>query len=103
MLAQIFAWSSYWIRVQRWSYVVRASHPARFRYMFTATQIEYLFNFTIPARMGEIIRAYVLARLEIIPLTQTIAMVALDRVSDILGMLTILFVAVLSFPFDQDK
>jgi uncharacterized protein (TIRG00374 family) len=52
--------------------------------------------------MGEIIRAYVLARLEKIPLPQTIAMVALDRVSDIFGMLIILFVAVLSFPIHQD-
>jgi len=102
LLAQIFAWSSYWARAQRWSYVVRASHPASFRHLFSATQIGYLFNFTIPARMGEVIRAYVLAELEKIPLPQTIAMVALDRVSDIFGMLIILFVAVLSFPITQD-
>ena len=52
--------------------------------------------------MGEFFRAYVLARLEKFPLSQAIAMVTLDRVSDIFGLLTILLVSALSFHIEQD-
>jgi len=70
--------------------------------MFSATQIGFLINFMIPARMGEFFRAYVLARLEKFPLSQAVAMVTLDRVSDIFGLLTILLVSALSFHIEQD-
>lgn len=103
VLAQVFAWSSYFIRVQRWSYVIRASHPATtFRSMFSATQIGFLVNFTVPARVGEVVRAYVLARLAKLPFVQSLTMVALDRVNDVLGLLIVIFIALLSFPVSKD-
>ena len=102
LLAQVFAWSGCFARVQRWSYVVRASHPATFRNLFSATQIGFLINFTIPVRIGELVRAYVLSRLAKLPLSQSVAMVALDRVNDIFVLLIIVCVALFSFPMERD-
>lgn len=103
ILSQIFAWISYFARTQRWSYVVRAAHPAaNFRSLFSATQIGFLVNFTVPARIGELVRAYMLAKLAKIPLSQCMVMVALDRVNDMLALLAIIFVAVVSFPMYRD-
>lgn len=102
VLSQVFAWSSYFARVQRWTYVVRAAHPATFRSMFSSTQIGFLLNFTVPARLGEVVRAYVLARLEKLPLSQCVTMVALDRVNDILSLFVVLFISLLSFPKDRN-
>lgn len=102
ILAQVFAWSTYFSRVQRWSYVVRAIHPVTFRSLFSATQIGFLVNFTLPARLGEMVRAYVLARLSNLPISQCIAMVTLDRVNDLLCLLLVIFIALFSFPSEQN-
>lgn len=89
LVAQALLWGSYFTRVQRWTYVVRASQPASFRGLFSATQIGFLVNFTLPARVGELVRAYVLSRLERVPLARSIALVALDRLNDVIGLLVV--------------
>ena len=102
VISQVFGWGAHFIRVQRWSYIVRAGNSASFRNLFSATQIGFLFNFTVPARLGEVVRAYVLSRLEKLPLSQTVTMAALDRVNDILGLIVVFFVAMLAFPSDRN-
>lgn len=93
---------SFVIRVKRWSYIVRTAGPVSFRAMFSATQIGFLGNFVLPARAGEAIRALVLSRLERIPFSKSLAFVALDRVTDLFGLLFVLLVAVLAFRPEQD-
>jgi uncharacterized protein (TIRG00374 family) len=96
LLAQVLLWCSCFARTQRWAYVVRAVQPASFRSLFSATQIGFLLNFAVPARLGELVRAYVLARLERLPVSRSMAMVALDRVNDVIGLLVVMMVASLA-------
>jgi hypothetical protein len=98
--AQIPLWASAFARVQRWSYVVRAVSPAPYRALLAASQIGVLVNFVIPARVGELVRAYVLSRLAAIPLARSLAMVTLDRVNDVIGLLAVLLVAALALADD---
>lgn len=85
-------------RVKRWTYVVRAVEPtASFRSMFSATQIGFLANFTLPARIGELVRAIVLARLTALSVTRSFALVALDRVNDLIGLMAIMAIALLAY------
>lgn len=102
LLSQTFAWASHFFRIQRWSYVVRARQPVSFRSMFSATQIGFLINFTIPARLGEVVRAYILSRLARFPVSQALAMVSLDRINDVIALLLILLISALSFPTDKN-
>jgi hypothetical protein len=88
---------SFFTRVQRWSYIVRTAKPVSFRHLFSSTQIGFLANFTLPARLGELIRAIVLARLAHLPVSKCFAFVALDRVTDLFGLLAVILVAVLAF------
>ena len=88
---------SFFTRVQRWSYIVRTAHPASFREMFSATQIGFLANFVLPARAGELIRALALGRLTRLPFGKCLAFVALDRVTDIFGLVAVLIVSALAF------
>jgi hypothetical protein len=89
---------SFFTRIQRWSYVVRASNPdVSWRAMFSATQIGFMANFTLPLRVGEAIRALILARLGNLPFSRGFAMVALDRVTDIVGLLAIMMIAVFAY------
>lgn len=97
LVVQIPLWLSFPIRVQRWTYIVRAAQPASFRHLFAATQIGFLANFTFPARLGEIIRALVLTRLTKMPFSKSFAMVALDRVTDLFGLIAVMLVAVIAY------
>jgi hypothetical protein len=99
-VAQLALWASFFTRVQRWSYVVRAVQPAPWRSLLSATQIGLLVNFTVPARLGEVVRALVLSRLAQIPVARSLAMVALDRVNDVIGLLAVLLLAALAVAHD---
>jgi uncharacterized protein (TIRG00374 family) len=102
LLALFLAFGSSLARVQRWSYVVRAAQPATFRSMFSATQIGLLVNLLIPARIGDLVRGYVLSSLAKISFTRSLTLVALDRINDILALVTVLLIALFSFPSDVD-
>lgn len=95
--AQVPIFLSFFSRVQRWTYIVRATDPVSFRYLLSATQIGFLANFLLLARVGELIRALVLTRLTRIRFSQSLAFVALDRVTDLLGMMVVMGVAILAF------
>jgi uncharacterized protein (TIRG00374 family) len=100
--AQLLLWGGILARVQRWTYVVRAVHPASYRSLLAASQIGMLVNFSVPARLGELVRAWVLSRLATIPLARSLAMVTLDRVNDVIGLLAVLFLAALGLAGDVD-
>lgn len=93
---------SFITRVQRWSYIVRTAKPVSFRHLFSATQIGFLANFTLPARAGEAIRALVLGRLTQIPFTRGLAFVALDRLNDLFGLLVVILVAAFAYRPEAD-
>jgi len=84
-------------RVKRWSYIVRAAGPATFRQMFSATQIGFLANMVLPARAGEVIRPLVLTRLTRLPFSKSFALNAVDRITDLFGLLAVMAVSLLAF------
>lgn len=88
---------SFLTRVQRWTYIVRTAGPVSFYDSLSATQIGFLANFTLPGRVGEPIRAAVLARRAKIPLMKCMAFVALDRVTDLFGLVFVMLVAGLGY------
>ncbi|MCF6285403.1 MAG: flippase-like domain-containing protein, partial [Candidatus Hydrogenedentes bacterium] len=94
-LALVFV--TFLTRVKRWGYIVRTAQPVSFRAMFSATQIGFLGNFTLPARVGEVIRAVVLARLTGLTFSRCFAFVALDRVTDLFGLVVVMLLAATVF------
>jgi len=98
LLTQIPIWLSYFARIQRWSYIVRVGDPVSFRHMFSATHIGFLANFTLPLRIGEPIRALALSRLAGLRFTQSMAMVVLDRVTDLISLMPVLAVTLVTLP-----
>ena len=95
-------WISFWLRILRWQYIVRAVHPATFRSMFSATQLGFLVNFIIGLRLGEFVRAAVLAKLSRLTFAKSLALATLDRVSDLIGLLVVMLVAALAFRPKED-
>lgn len=102
LIAFVAILASFFARIQRWSYIVRTAKPVSFRHMFSATQIGFLVNFSVGGRIGEVVRAVVLSRLAQLRFPKTFAMVALDRVTDLIGLVMVVLVAVLSYsPADE--
>lgn len=94
---------SMFIRVWRWTYIVRPVDPeVSFRTLFNATQIGFLANFVLPARIGEFIRAVVLAKRSKASISQGFALVTLDRVTDLFGLMGTMAVALLAFRPDHN-
>jgi uncharacterized protein (TIRG00374 family) len=98
LLSLLLAFTTHLLRVQRWSYIVRATRFTPFRPLLSSAQIGFLFNVALPMRLGEAVRTFVLTRLTHIRLATSAALVMLDRMSDMVGMLAVFLVVILSFP-----
>jgi uncharacterized protein (TIRG00374 family) len=95
--AEVLVIISFFTRVQRWVYIVRAVKPVSYRHLFSATQIGFLANFVLPLRAGEVVRSVVLSRHSGLPFTKCFALVALDRVTDLFGLILVMLVAAVAF------
>ncbi len=92
----------FFIRVWRWGYIVNPVTPTPFWRLFSATQIGFLGNFVLPARVGEVIRALALSRSQKMPLPKTMAFVAVDRITDLFGLIAVFLVTLAVFHPEQD-
>ena len=63
-LALIVTGLTYVLRALRWQYLLAPIGPTRFGTAFRATVIGFAASFLLPARAGEVIRPYLLARRE---------------------------------------
>lgn len=88
---------SFVIRVWRWGYIVNPVVPVPFWHLFSATQIGFMANFILPARAGEVVRALVLTRSRNIPFPKTMAFVAVDRATDLFGLLVVFLITLFAF------
>lgn len=71
-----------WVRTWRWHYLLRPIKHISLRTMFPIVVIGYMGNNIYPARIGEVLRAYVLKRKEDVPVSASLATVVVERVFD---------------------
>ncbi|HOH29146.1 MAG TPA: lysylphosphatidylglycerol synthase transmembrane domain-containing protein, partial [Candidatus Hydrogenedentes bacterium] len=102
LLGMVFILLGFLVRIWRWSYIVNPVTPVSFWHLFSATQIGFLGNFVLPARIGEVIRALTLSRSQNIPFPKTVAFVALDRLTDLFGLVAVFLVSLLVFNPTED-
>jgi uncharacterized protein (TIRG00374 family) len=80
------------IRAERWQYLLEPLGRTRFWVAFRTTIIGFAASFLLPARAGEVLRPYLLARQEGLPATATFATVIVERLLDLVAMLMLLAV-----------
>lgn len=78
------------IRAWRWQYLLEPLGSASFANAFRATAVGFAATSILPARAGEVIRPYFLARHERMSATAAFATVILERVLDMLTVLVLL-------------
>ena len=83
------------LRARRWKTILEPVAPNQpFAALWKATAVGMMANNVLPARAGEIARAYTLTQQTKVPLSTSIASLAVDRLFD---MLVLLLLAVLAF------
>jgi uncharacterized protein (TIRG00374 family) len=83
------------VRAYRWQYLLAPVGPTRFAVAFETTVIGFAATFLLPARAGEVLRPYLLARREGLPATAAFATIILERVLDLVTVLFLFGVFVL--------
>lgn len=78
---------TYVVRAFRWQYLLAAIGPTRFSTAFRTTVIGFAATFLLPARAGEVIRPYLLARHEGLNATAAFATIILERLLDLITVL----------------
>jgi glycosyltransferase 2 family protein len=78
---------TYAVRAFRWQYLLAAIGPTRFSVAFRTTVIGFAATFLLPARAGEVIRPYLLARREGLNATAAFATIILERLLDLITVL----------------
>jgi uncharacterized membrane protein YbhN (UPF0104 family) len=80
-----------WVRTWRWHYLLRPLKVISTRRMFPVVVIGYMGNNIYPARIGELLRAYVLKRREGVPFSASLATILVERLFDGVVMLAFVF------------
>jgi glycosyltransferase 2 family protein len=91
------------IRARRWRPILDPVAPALpFGILWRATAIGVMINNVVPARVGELMRAYALTReTPRVPLPAAVASIAVDRLFDFLVVLLLTFLAMLMPDFPR--
>ena len=81
---------TYLLRAWRWQYLLQPIGPTRFRTAFRTTVIGFAALGVLPARVGDILRPYLLARREGLSVSATLATIVMERVLDLIAVLALL-------------
>lgn len=81
---------TYVIRAWRWQFLLGPIGPTRFRTAFRTTVIGFAALGILPARAGDVLRPYLLARQEGLSVSATLATIVMERVLDLVAVLGLL-------------
>lgn len=82
--------STFLIRAERWQYLLAPLGKARFSVVFRTTVIGFAASAVLPARAGEVIRPYMLAKSEGLNAAAAFATILVERILDLVGVLILL-------------
>jgi len=81
---------TYVIRAWRWQYLLKPIGRTRFRTVFRTTVIGFAALGLLPARAGDVLRPYLLARQEGLSAPAVLATIVMERVLDLIAVLALL-------------
>lgn len=101
LLAVLCTFISYFLRAVRWHYLLIAEKPIPLSSLYPATIIGYMANNLLPARLGEFVRAFVLAQREGLQTPTVFASLVIDRLFDGFTVMLILLFTLLTLRLPQ--
>ncbi len=101
LLAIVLMIYSALVRAQRWRYLVLPQKEVKLKSLFGSTMIGYFGNAVLPLRMGEIMRAYSLGKLEKINQSNVFGTIILDRLLDMVGLVGVIILFTVMYPMSN--
>jgi uncharacterized protein (TIRG00374 family) len=83
LLGCVLTVAGYDLRARRWGVLLAPRARVTQDHLFSATMVGFLAINTLPARIGELVRAYVLSRTERIPVGAVLGSVVMERMFDL--------------------
>jgi glycosyltransferase 2 family protein len=102
-LAVLVTIGMYFVRAERWQYLLEPLGHTRFWVAFKTTVIGFAATMVLPARAGEVLRPYLLARREGLPATAAFATIVVERILDLAAVLILLAVYLIIFGEDAAR
>ncbi len=93
-LALVAYFIGVWLRALRWQCLLAPLKSLSVRKLFPVVVIGYMANDVLPARIGELVRAYILSEREGVSKSSSLATIFLERIFD--GIVLLLFAVVVS-------
>lgn len=97
LLGVAFMASTMWIRAVRWRHLLTPIGPTKFRTVFRAGVIGFAALAILPARVGDLLRPYLVSRQEHLPYSACLATIVMERVLDLITVLTLMAIYVWGF------
>jgi uncharacterized protein (TIRG00374 family) len=97
LLSLLLTCVTFLIRAERWQYLLSPLGPTRFWTVFRTTVIGFGASAVLPARAGEVIRPYLLARREGLSATAAFATILVERILDLVAVLLLMAAFLLFF------
>jgi uncharacterized protein (TIRG00374 family) len=88
----------YWARALRWKMLILPIKPVKIGQLYSPLMVGFMAG-VLPARLGEFIRAYLLAKNQDIPFASSLATIVVERLFDLIFLL-LLFAWLLVFQSD---
>ncbi len=89
------------VRAVRWHFLLRSIKPLPMGMLFRTVVIGYMANDLLPARIGELVRAYVLGQQAAVSKAATLVTIVVERVFDGLTMVTFIVAATFLLRFED--
>lgn len=93
---------TYVVRAWRWRYFFRHIKIISFSSLFSAVIIGFMANNILPARIGELVRAYCIGKKENISKSMSFATIVLERIFDGFSLLFLFVITLLLYPFPEE-
>ncbi|MBI3978165.1 MAG: flippase-like domain-containing protein [Chloroflexi bacterium] len=87
-------------RTLRWRFLLQPVRTVPSHRLFSTIAVGYMANNILPARIGELVRAYVLGRREGISTSAVLATIVVERMFDGLALLALMGAVALTMPVD---
>jgi len=101
-LAAVILLGTFLIRALRWRVILRLGAPVRLWHLYGSLNVSYFLNNLLPLQVGDIGRAYLLSELAGVSMTRTLSTQVVERVMDVLTLLSILLVLALFIDIPSD-
>ncbi|HEX6790825.1 MAG TPA: lysylphosphatidylglycerol synthase transmembrane domain-containing protein [Candidatus Krumholzibacteria bacterium] len=88
----VFTMLGHFTRAVRWRYMMVPVKDCRIRPLWAATAIAFMVNNLLPARLGELVRAFVIGRSQNVSRSASFATIVYERVIDVFGLIIQLWV-----------